>query len=64
MLASTEVDHAMTVLVLAERTDTTADLVVRELNDRGAVVFRCDAAEFPSNHGPTSGYQMRRTGDT
>ncbi len=38
----------MTVLVLAERTDTTADLVVRELNERGAVVFRCDAAEFPT----------------
>jgi ATP-grasp ribosomal peptide maturase len=38
----------MTVLVLAERTDTTADLVVRELNDRGAAVFRCDAAEFPT----------------
>src|SRR6266545_1038485 len=38
----------MTVLVLAERTDTTADLVVRELNERGAVVFRCDIAEFPA----------------
>jgi len=38
----------MTVLVLTERTDTTADLVVRELNDRGAAVFRCDIAEFPT----------------
>jgi ATP-grasp ribosomal peptide maturase len=48
MSASTEADHPMTVLVLAERTDTTADMVVRELNDRGAVVFRCDIAEFPA----------------
>ena len=48
MSASTETGDAMTVLVLAERTDATADLVVRALNDRGVVVFRCDAAEFPT----------------
>src|SRR5262249_22963478 len=38
----------MAILVLAERTDATADRVVHELNERDAVVFRCDAAEFPS----------------
>lgn len=35
------------VLVLTERCDATADLVVRELAARGAEVFRCDTAEFP-----------------
>lgn len=37
-----------TVLVLTERADATADLVVRELHRRGAAVFRCDTAEFPA----------------
>lgn len=35
------------VLVLTNQLDSTADLVVSRLNDRGVPVFRCDAAEFP-----------------
>lgn len=35
------------VLVLTERFDPTADVVVDELNRRDVVVFRCDTAEFP-----------------
>ncbi|MEV5719374.1 ATP-grasp ribosomal peptide maturase [Amycolatopsis mediterranei] len=38
---------ASTVLVLTEATDTTADLVVKELNSRGASVMRVDTADFP-----------------
>lgn len=38
---------ASTVLVLTEATDTTADLVVKELADRGASVMRVDTADFP-----------------
>jgi ATP-grasp ribosomal peptide maturase len=36
-----------TVLVLTQRLDPTADYVINELNQRGAPVFRADAAEFP-----------------
>ncbi|SOB84726.1 ATP-grasp ribosomal peptide maturase [Streptomyces sp. 1331.2] len=36
------------VLVLTNRLDSTADLVVEHLNDRGVPVFRCDTAEFPT----------------
>jgi ATP-grasp ribosomal peptide maturase len=36
-----------TVLVLTERLDPTADLVVTELAKRGVPVFRIDTAEFP-----------------
>ncbi|MGA5700684.1 ATP-grasp ribosomal peptide maturase [Peterkaempfera bronchialis] len=35
------------VLVLTNRLDATADLVVAQLNNLGVPVFRCDAAEFP-----------------
>jgi ATP-grasp ribosomal peptide maturase len=35
------------VLVLTERFDPTADVVVEELNRRDVSVFRCDTAEFP-----------------
>jgi ATP-grasp ribosomal peptide maturase len=38
---------ANTVLVLTEPGDTTADLVVKELDHRGTPVFRMDTAEFP-----------------
>lgn len=38
---------ASTVLVLTEATDTTADLVVKELDGRGASVMRVDTADFP-----------------
>src|SRR5437879_3200027 len=38
---------ASTVLVLTEATDTTADLVVKELDSRGASVLRVDTADFP-----------------
>lgn len=38
---------ASTVLVLTEATDTTADLVVKELADCGASVMRVDTADFP-----------------
>ncbi|MBE1500928.1 ATP-grasp ribosomal peptide maturase [Amycolatopsis lexingtonensis] len=38
---------ASTVLVLTEATDTTADLVVKELANRGASVLRVDTADFP-----------------
>jgi ATP-grasp ribosomal peptide maturase len=38
---------ANTVLVLTEPSDTTADLVVKELDRRGAQVFRGDVGDFP-----------------
>lgn len=38
---------ADTVLVLTEPGDTTADLVVTELDRRGARVFRADTGDFP-----------------
>ena len=38
---------ANTVLVLTEPSDTTADLVVKELDHRGAQVFRVDTGDFP-----------------
>lgn len=38
---------ANTVLVLTEPSDTTADLVIKELDHRGDQIFRIDAAEFP-----------------
>jgi ATP-grasp ribosomal peptide maturase len=38
---------ANTVLVLTEPSDTTADLVVKELGRRGAKVFRADVGDFP-----------------
>ncbi|MGH3546085.1 MAG: ATP-grasp ribosomal peptide maturase [Mycobacteriales bacterium] len=37
---------ADTILVLTSPRDTTADLVVTALTERGAPVFRCDTAEF------------------
>jgi ATP-grasp ribosomal peptide maturase len=37
-----------TVLVLTNRLDPTADLVVNHLNTRGVPVFRCNTAEFPT----------------
>lgn len=39
---------ARSVLVLTDRYDPTADLVVEELNRRGVAVFRCDTSEFPT----------------
>lgn len=36
-----------TVLVVTQRIDPTADLVVTELQRRGATVARCDIADFP-----------------
>lgn len=38
----------MTVLVLTEDCDPTADRVVSELDERGVSVFRCDTSWFPS----------------
>lgn len=38
---------ANTVLVLTEPGDTTADLVVKDLDQRGVRVFRVDTADFP-----------------
>ncbi|MGH3938653.1 MAG: ATP-grasp ribosomal peptide maturase [Pseudonocardiaceae bacterium] len=38
---------ATTVLVLTEPSDTTADLVVKELDRRAAQVFRVDPGDFP-----------------
>lgn len=38
---------ANTVLVLTEPSDTTADLVVKELDHQGARVFRADTGDFP-----------------
>jgi hypothetical protein len=35
------------VLVLTESSDMTADLVVKELDRRGAQVFRADTGDFP-----------------
>lgn len=37
----------MTVLVLAEDLDPTAEQVVRDLDELGVPVFRCDTAWFP-----------------
>jgi ATP-grasp ribosomal peptide maturase len=37
----------VTVLVLTQRLDPTADLVIRELHQRGMPVFRCDPGGFP-----------------
>ncbi|MEU3140094.1 ATP-grasp ribosomal peptide maturase [Nocardiopsis alba] len=37
----------MTVLVLTQRFDPTADLVIRELHRRNVPVFRCDPGDFP-----------------
>jgi ATP-grasp ribosomal peptide maturase len=37
----------VTVLVLTQRFDPTADYVVEELNRRGVDVFRCDPGDFP-----------------
>jgi len=37
-----------TVLILTERLDPTADLVVAALAERGVAVYRADTAEFPS----------------
>lgn len=37
----------MTVLVLTQQFDPTADLVIRELHQRGVPVFRCDPGDFP-----------------
>ncbi len=34
-------------MVLTDRFDATADVVVNELNRRGVRLFRCDAADFP-----------------
>ncbi|KUJ69662.1 alpha-L-glutamate ligase [Streptomyces albus subsp. albus] len=39
----------MTVLVLTRPTDSTADLVIAELSDRGVPVHRLDPAEFPES---------------
>src|SRR5690242_14449806 len=38
---------ANTVLVLTEPSDTTADLVIKELDCQGARVFRVDTGDFP-----------------
>ncbi|MFY1595562.1 ATP-grasp ribosomal peptide maturase [Micromonospora sp. WMMD737] len=38
----------MTILVITEPHDATADLVISELNQRGARVHRVDTADFPS----------------
>lgn len=37
-----------TVLVLTNRYDPTADLVIGHLHERGVPVFRCDTSEFPA----------------
>lgn len=41
-------DAASTVTVLTSEFDTTADLVVQELNERAVPVFRLDTADFPT----------------
>lgn len=41
----------MTVLVLTQRLDPTADLVIRELRHRGTPVLRCDPGDFPESVG-------------
>ncbi len=42
-------DADQTVLVLTNELDTTADLVVRLLNERDVPVFRFDTADFPTD---------------
>jgi ATP-grasp ribosomal peptide maturase len=39
----------VTVLVLTRRLDPTADLVIRELQQRGTPVLRCDPGDFPES---------------
>jgi ATP-grasp ribosomal peptide maturase len=39
----------VTVLVLTQRLDPTADLVIRELQQRGTPVLRCDPGDFPES---------------
>lgn len=41
----------MTVLILTEECDPTADRVIGELNRRGVPVLRCDTSWFPSRLG-------------
>jgi len=52
----------MTVLVVTEHLDPTADLVVRELTVRGVDVFRCDAADFPQRLTLTATYSSDPAG--
>lgn len=51
-----------TVLILTEKRDTTADLVVLELESREAPFVRIDPAEFPRTLGPTG--ELDRNGWT
>ena len=53
---------APAVLVLTERLDPTADLVVTELSERGVPVVRFDAADFPTRLAVTAAFDGRWTG--
>jgi len=51
-----------TVLVVTERLDPTADLIVRDLTGRGVSLLRCDAADFPQRVTLAAGYGAAGSG--
>lgn len=53
---------ARPVLVVAERLDASADMVVDQLNQRGAVVMRFDSADFPQHLTLTAHHRPTGTG--
>jgi hypothetical protein len=55
-------DPRAAVLVLTERLDPTADLVVTELTDRGVPVVRFDTADFPTRLAVSATFDGRWTG--
>lgn len=50
----------MTVLILTNTHDPTADDVIMRLRDRGTPVFRLDPADFPQRGRPALRDQRRR----
>ncbi|MEU8696514.1 ATP-grasp ribosomal peptide maturase [Streptomyces sp. NPDC048680] len=53
---------ARPVLVVAERLDASADMVVDQLNQRGVAVMRFDSADFPQHVALTAGHQSTTAG--
>ncbi|WP_406287435.1 ATP-grasp ribosomal peptide maturase [Streptomyces sp. NBC_00209] len=53
---------ARPVLVVAERLDAAADMVVDQLNQRGVAVMRFDSADFPQHVSLTAGHRPTAAG--
>lgn len=53
---------ARPVLVVAERLDASADMVVDQLNQRGVPVMRVDSADFPQRLALTAGHRPTAAG--